>query len=406
MKVFQKLKIQLIMINVILLSIVLLMVFTGMYFVIKQGMNQQAVMTMNGIAKEERVKPPIGTPDANRVLSGSFFIKVSSAGDTMEYSKGLSISKEDAEDIKKLALESEVSNGNIENNKYKLRFLKVPKHYGFIIVFLDNSLEIGVARWFIIASLLIGALSLAFVCLISLYLANKALVPIKNSWEKQIAFIADASHELRTPLAVVNSNLEIIVENEDETVRSQKKWLCNVQSELGRMIKLVEDLLFLARADTNEEDLAMGECNLSNLLSQVYEAFKPLTHKKGVKLILNNTEEVIVKGNQWRIKQLITIMLDNAMKHVDEGGWVELVLKTRESKIEITIRDNGEGIAKDELIKIFERFYRVDKSRSRKQGGAGLGLSIAKCIVNEHKGNIHVFSELGIGTEFLIVFPM
>lgn len=400
---FQKLKIRLIMINVVLLSIVLLMIFSGMYFIMKQGMNQQTAMLMNSIAKEERILPPIDSLDASMILSSSFFVKVTDTGKTIGYSPDLTVAKEDVEAVKNVVLNKGMKNGNVENTKYKLKFLKSQKSYGFIIVFLDNSFENRVFRWLIIASLSIGTLSLAFVFLISLYLANKALVPIKSSWEKQNAFIADASHELRTPLAVVNSNLEIVIENEEETVKSQSKWLGNVQNELLRMNKLVEDLLFLARTDTDEEEMSMAPFNISNSISQTYEAFRALADNKGLNFELFNKPDIVVTGNEGRIKQLLAIMLDNAIKHTSQGGTIELKLQSDESVYALTIKDSGEGIPKEYIDKIFERFYRVDKSRSRSQGGSGLGLAIAKCIVKEHDGSIDVVSEVGKGTEFRIV---
>ncbi|HEX9062731.1 MAG TPA: ATP-binding protein, partial [Clostridia bacterium] len=236
-------------------------------------------------------------------------------------------------------------------------------------------------------------------------LANKAIRPIKISWEKQTAFIADASHELRTPLAVANSNLEIVMENTNETIDSQSKWLGNVHSEMERMKKLVDDLLFLARADA-EDEMPKEHFDLSGLIYRIYDCFIPLAQKKGLKLILDNKDNIIVYGNEFRIKQLITILLDNAIKYTESGGNVQLKLEAGSSTFQLFVKDTGEGIPKEHIRKIFDRFYRVDKSRSRNYGGAGLGLAIAKCIVNEHKGTINVVSEVSKGTEFTISLPV
>jgi signal transduction histidine kinase len=403
---FQKLKIKLILINVVALTLVLMLIFMALYFFMKQGLEQQSYMMMNTIAKEERVLPPIGAPDANRALSGSFFIKVNTLGEILENSSENGVSQDDLEKLKKIALKKEINTGNIESNNYKLKFLKVQKSYGEIIVFSDRSMEDNIFKWMIIASICIGLVSLGLVFFISMFLASKAIKPIKASWEKQNAFVADASHELRTPLAVVNSNLEIVMENENETVGSQNKWLSNVQGELERMKKLVDDLLFLARADSEGEEMTKEIIDLSGLLWKIYDLFTPLAQKKGLQLILQNKDNIAVLGNEYRIKQLITILLDNAIKHTSIGGNIELRLEADINNLQLSIRDTGEGIPKEYLKKIFDRFYRVDKSRSRSQGGSGLGLAIAKCIVDEHRGTINVASEIGKGTEFKIVLPI
>ncbi|WP_053957314.1 sensor histidine kinase [Inediibacterium massiliense] len=403
---FQKLKMKLISINVILLTIVLLIIFSGLYFMMQHGMNQQSYMLMNTIAQEEHLFPSISTPDGRKVALGSFFIKVNTSGEIIEHSSEFFISKEDVEELKEIVLRKESKNGNIENNNYRLKFLKVPKEYGLIMVFLDNSREKDIFKWLIRISIYIGLISLALVFFISLFLANKAIKPVRVSWEKQNTFVADASHELRTPLAVVTSNLEIVMENENETVASQSKWLINVQSELERLKKLIDDLLFLARSDAKDDEWFKEPFDLSGLLCKVKDTFMPLAQKKGLELILHNKEDVTFWGNEFKIKQLITILLDNAIKYTNRGGIIELRLDIGINTFQLSVKDTGEGIPKECLNHIFDRFYRVDKSRSRNYGGSGLGLAIAKCIINEHNGKIHVVSDVGKGTEFTVVFPM
>lgn len=403
---FQKLKIRLIMINVISLTIVLLMIFSGIYLLMKQGMQKQAYMLMSTIAEEERVLPPFGAPDVRRVLLGSFFIKMNGSGEIIAYSSELRIPREDVKELKEIVLNKGIPTGTIATSNYRLYFLKAPKKYGSIVVFLDNSGEENVFRWLIITSICVGLISLMLVFFISLFLANKAIKPVKTSWERQNTFVADASHELRTPLAVIISNLEIVMENENETVGSQNKWLVNIQSELERIKKLVSDLLFLARSDAKDEEMFKEAFDLSSLLYKINDIFMPLAQKKGLKLILHNKNDVTVFGNAFRIKQLITILLDNAIKYTNRGGQVELKLEVGVSSFQLSIRDTGEGIPKEHLNRIFDRFYRVDQSRSRSHGGSGLGLAIAKCIVDEHKGSIHVVSEVGKGTEFIAIFPI
>jgi signal transduction histidine kinase len=375
------------------------MIFSGMYLSMKGFLKFQADMILYTIAKEESLNPNFDT-----ALVRFFFVKLDTSGEIIEHLSDITISNEAMEELKEVALKRGESNGNIANSKYKFKFLKAPKEYGHIIVFLDYSIEEKMYKPLIVTSIFIGSLSIALVFIISLLLANKAIRPIKRSWEKQAVFIADASHELRTPLAVVNSNLEIVMENQNETVGSQIKWLGNVQYELERMKKLVDDLLFLARADA-EDKMPKEHFDLSGLLYKNYDVFLPLAQKKELELFLDTKDNIIVYGNEFWIKQLVTILLDNAIKYTDRGGKIELKLEESANTFQLSVRDTGEGIDKEHIRKIFDRFYRVDKSRSRSNGGSGLGLAIAKCIVNDHKGAINVISELSKGTEFTVAFP-
>lgn len=381
------------------------MIFSGLYFMMSHAINQQSSAIITDMANEERLAISSDAGKGfNKIFFNSFFIKINHEKNILDYSSASNISKQEIEELKNTVLSKKTQMGNIEYKHFKLRFLKQSKNYGYIIVFLDNSMALNIQKSLVVSSFAIGLLSLALVFILSMYLANKAMIPIKNSWEKQSAFIADASHELRTPLAVLNSNLEIVIENEDKTVLSQAKWLNNIQGEIKRMTKLVDDLLFLARAE--EEKMPMYDFNISDTLIKSYESFTPLSAKKEVTLNFNIEPNIIINGNEGRILQLVNILLDNALKHTPPGGKINMLFFKDEYFYKLLIKDTGEGIPKESINKIFERFYRVDKARSRNQGGSGLGLSIAKCIVKEHRGTIKVSSNEGNGAEFLINFPI
>jgi len=403
---FNRLKIKLTLTNLLLLSAVLFIIFSGLYFIMKGGMQRQSEILMKRVAAEERLAPPMDIPDAPPPISECFFVKTDKAGKTFEFSPNIPVSEEAAANLAAGVLDEADSQSHISYKSYAFSYLKVPKSYGHMVVFLDTSAENEVLNRLIVTSILVGTVSLFLVLLISLYLSSRAIIPIRNSWEKQNAFVADASHELRTPLAVINSNLEIVLDNNDESVESQSKWLRNIQGELSRMTRLVDDLLFLARADMDEERIPVSPFDLSTALKKSISAFEPFALNKGIQLLWDIEPDIIVSGNEGRIKQLAAILLDNATKHTPREGRIELKAYSGENTVEIIVSDTGEGIPKEHLGKIFERFYRVEKSRSRNQGGSGLGLSIAKCIVKEHKGSIHVASTVGKGTEFRITLPL
>jgi len=398
-KMFRKLKIKFIMTNVVSLTIVILIFFSGIYVSMKYWMQFQADYLLNTIARDEKL-----SDNYDSSLVKFFFIKVDQSGKTLGIVSNNNISNNEVVTLKDFALKRKATTGSVADRSYKYKFLIVPKEYGSVLVFLDYSIEEKMINPLLFVSAFVSIITLGLIFVISIFLANRSIRPIKKSWERQAAFIADASHELRTPLAVVTSNLDVVLENENETIKSQEKWLGNIQSELERMKRLVDDLLFLARADA-EDEVSKDYYDLSGLLVKIYDSFMPLAKNKGLNLTLNIKENVIVYGNESRIKQLITIMLDNAIKYTD-CGQVELKLKSSSSMYHLSIIDTGEGIPKEFINKVFDRFYRVDKSRSRAYGGSGLGLAIAKCIVDEHKGTINIISEVDKGTEVNVFLPI
>ena len=249
---------------------------------------------------------------------------------------------------------------------------------------------------------LIGSVICVF--LVSVYMAGRAIKPVKESMERQEKFIADASHELRTPIAVIRSNTELVMDSPAQTVGENMKWLEYIHKEAVRMTKMTENLLMLSRADAKNE--APKELvDLSAAVSEIYESFKPLFDENGLEARGADIEKnVYIYANEISIKQLITIFLDNAVKYTKEGG-ISVKLEKNGRDVYIKITDTGIGMPKEMREKIFERFFRIDKARAKTTGGFGLGLSIAKTIASEHGGEITVESEQGAGSEFCVKLP-
>ncbi|WP_368488733.1 sensor histidine kinase [Clostridium sp. BJN0013] len=403
---FRKLKIELILINLVLTGLVLIIIFSGIYVLMERSFERSSYMHMIKTSQMEDIPPPHQYPDKELISSENFFIKTSKSGKIKETSTNFALSEEVSYNIIKNVFDNKNPRGTIIYENFNLRYLKVPKQYGFIIVFQDKSFDSKVLRQLIIISVLVCIASLILVFIISLFLANTSLRPIISAWEKQQSFVADASHELRTPLAVITTNLDIVLDNEDETVKTQSKWLGNIKLETTRMTKLIEELLFLARSDSHNTALSSSTFNLSNAVTESIIPFEALYIKHKIAIVYNIQQEVIFSGNEGRIKQLVAILMDNAIKHTQEKGSIEVKMYTVKNKIELTVSDTGEGIPGEHLDKIFERFYKIDKSRSNRNGNFGLGLSIAKSIVNEHRGNITVSSTLGKGSTFKVILPL
>lgn len=254
-----------------------------------------------------------------------------------------------------------------------------------------------------IGAVLIGGIVLSVV--LGNFLSARALRPVRQSYEQQRNFLADASHELRTPVAVVLANLEAVMAHPAGTVESQKKWIDNAYSETRRIKAVVEDLLFLAKADAGEKISKKVPVDLSYLLMEITERLTGLAEKKDIHLsaAIHDTE-LYVMGDEKRLSELMRILIDNAIKYTNPGGWVTVSADSAGQNVIVTVSDNGIGIPKSEQQKIFQRFYRVDKARSRAEGGTGLGLSIAQWIVQEHDAAIGVDSAEDKGTSFTLTF--
>jgi signal transduction histidine kinase len=249
----------------------------------------------------------------------------------------------------------------------------------------------------------LGAMVLVFIG--SLLLSKIAIRPIQAAWQKQLDFTADASHELRTPITVMQTNLELVLESPKMTVESQLKWLKNIEAENQRMARLVEDLLTLSRADAGGQTLQKEDFMVSETLTEALAPFLPIAAAKNIVLKATAREQTAFFGDRKRFVQLIIILVDNALHYTDTGE-VEVSITENEKELTLTVADTGRGIAPEHLDKIFERFYRVTDTRAMHNDGAGLGLSIAKWIAQQHGGRIYVESSPNSGTVFAVNLPV
>lgn len=257
----------------------------------------------------------------------------------------------------------------------------------------------------------LGILFFGIALLLSYFMSKRAMIPIKQSFQRQREFVADASHELRTPLSILHSSLDVFEVEEGEVLSDfSRNVLCNMKDEVRRMTRLVSDLLTLARSDTGFPDLACETFDFIPSIEQMVRSFQTLAQEKEIVLNLHVPSRVIICGDHERLKQLTYILLDNAVKYTPTGGTVNVVLTVESNEkpphVSLVVEDTGVGIPEEEQERIFERFYRVDKNRSRQMGGTGLGLAIAKWIVDAHHGTIKVSSKLGKGSTLTVTLPL
>lgn len=250
------------------------------------------------------------------------------------------------------------------------------------------------------AQVVLGFIALIIASAIGYAMAGRALIPLKEAYEKQKQFAADASHELRTPLAVVMASADLLLADPSIQNPFLRQVIEDLKSEVKKMTNLVSNLLTVARSDNNALKVKIQRLDLLELLRQVIRIMVPIAEKKNILLRGERLSLLYVKGDEERIKQLMIILIDNAIKYTGEGGNVTVGLTEKDDLVGIMVEDTGIGIKAEDLPRIFERFYRVDKSRS--EGGNGLGLSIAKELVRMNGGEIKVTSREGEGTCFTV----
>jgi heavy metal sensor kinase len=234
---------------------------------------------------------------------------------------------------------------------------------------------------------------------------NQMIERLEKAFKRQQQFTADASHELRSPLSVIQAESTLAL-NKERSANEYKHSLEVVENEAEHMAKVIDQLLTLARADSGKEQLSIEKIDLGELLASIVENAEILCRDKGIEFRSNLTDSILVSGDRAKLRELFLNLLDNAIRYSPDGGTISLILRRVESMAVISITDTGIGIPEKDIPHIFERFYRVDKARSREQGGAGLGLSICKYIVEAHGGKIEVTSQPGTGSTFSVWLPI
>lgn len=304
---------------------------------------------------------------------------------------------EDNEEIEKYAIKAlnkKSEKGVVGNYIFKTKNLKDGKK---MILLIEDENTANRIKMIYITSCIIIILAIIITYIIAKKISNLIVKPVEETIEKQKQFISDASHELKTPLAVIEANVGVL-ENEVGT----SKWMNYIQNEISSMDKLINKLLFLAKVE-NRKDVSEKEIfNISEEVDIVCAMFESMTYEKNIKLESNIEKNIKFDGNKEDIKQVLSIIIENAITHTKNNGKTIVELKKEKNNIIIEIKNEGDPIPEEEYIKIFERFYMVDKSRNRKEKHYGLGLAIAKSIVEQYNGKITVRCDNGI-TNFKII---
>lgn len=266
-----------------------------------------------------------------------------------------------------------------------LRYMRRWEDDHWRIAFVDVS-----AQWFqlksylgsAVQSLVTGVLAAAA---LAHFLSALAIRPVQRSWDQQKQFVADASHEIKTPLTIILANADILLANERQTIAAQRKWVEYIKLEAERMAELLEGMMFLAKADVEQQGPISSELDLSDVIWSAALPFESVAYEKGVELDMDISPDIRIFGIESGLTGLTSILLDNACKYAPPGGSIKLCLHRKQEKVLLSVNnDCRQAIDKEQLEHIFDRFYRIDESRDREHGGYGLGLAIAKAIAEQH----------------------
>jgi signal transduction histidine kinase len=238
-----------------------------------------------------------------------------------------------------------------------------------------------------------------------LFLARRAMRPIDAAFQRQRTFVADASHELRTPLTVLRANAEMVQRLPDPSREDVRAEMGEMLREIDRMTAIVNDLLALARYGDTASDLSLGEVEVRHAIESAARALRPQADVAGVTIATEAPERLLATANSALVEQVLRILLDNAVRYTTPGDTVVVSARPRERRVEVCVRDHGPGIDPADQQYVFDRFYRADRARSRHTGGTGLGLPIARSLVQALGGEITLASAPGEGTSVCVTLP-
>lgn len=261
------------------------------------------------------------------------------------------------------------------------------KEGNVMYIFLNVENDLKNFYTFLWSSIAVSITGIVFVLILIVVFSKRIVSPMAQSYEKQKTFITDASHEIKTPLAVIEANTEVV-----EIENGESQWTRSIKEQISRLSELTEKLVFLAKMDEERNTFVMTEFSLSKLAQEITEGFNGMAKAQNKRYTVSIDSDIGVKADEKAIKQLLSILIENAFKYSDREGNIAVTVKKNGKYKEIEVRNTADNLKKGDLSILFERFYRLDSSRNSTTGGSGIGLSIAKAIAEAHKGKINAYS--------------
>jgi signal transduction histidine kinase len=429
---FTKLRNKFLILNMSMTSMVMITAFAIIYFMtcsniqsdIQSRLNVQSEMRVQeeetGVPEE---KGTGGTKAAHAYFSAddplSFHIEVDANGDILHIYSPIDMPEKFYGQAAELAWGNKKNKTAITLDGKQWRYhiapvrIRVIQENGehvvtdknrFNIVFLDVTAYAKTLHQLLTTLISVGVITILVIFAASLYFANRAITPLTEAWEKQKQFVGDASHELKTPLSIITANHDVLMANRESTIKSQIKWLNYMKIGMDRMAKLISDLLSLAEMEDVKLKTNKAPFNLSDEINDVIRLMEAGAVKKGITLSSSIQPDIIIKSDAELVRQVIAILFDNAVKYTNENGRIDVSLSKSKHRVTCSIRNSGKGIDPQDVPKVFDRFFRADRSRTHENGSFGLGLSIAKAIMDRLGGEIHVESKKGEYTTFTVIF--
>ncbi|WP_308542038.1 HAMP domain-containing sensor histidine kinase [uncultured Oscillibacter sp.] len=407
----RKLRLKFVAVCMAMVTAVLAVVFMSVYFSVQRSAETLSRQVLQRVIQEADqshgegiFRPDISiTIGGDRVLLPYFTVEV--WGNNAYVTGGTYASLDDTEALSYIlqdCLSQPQQEGIVE--RYGLRYLRQDNGLYQNIAFVDMSMETTMLHRLMRSYFLIVLAALILLLGVSILLSRWATAPVEKAWRQQRQFLSDASHELKTPLTVILSNAELL----EAAPMDQRpaRWRDNILSEAKQMKVLVEQMLTLARADNNPmpSASAMEAVSLSDLATDCALAFEPVAFEAGKPLEYEIAPDLTVTGDRDKLRRLISILLDNAIKYGADGGTIRLKLQKSDRHAQLVVSNPGEPIPQDKLPHLFERFYRADDSRGEKSG-FGLGLSIAATVAQEHKASLRAESDWD-STRFLFTISL
>ncbi len=341
--------------------------------------------------------PPHMSPETP-YESRYFSVVINSNGEVYEIETGkiITVDREQAVEYAKKALNDKNGKGFAGNFRYKCTY----EQNATRIVFLDCGRRLDAFYTFLKASIAMSLIGFAVVFVIMAVLSERIIRPISESYKKQKQFITDAGHEIKTPLTIINANLDLL-----EMEFGENESLSDIRTQTKRLTTLTNDLVYLSKIEEAGNDLIKVEFPLSDLVSETVSPFKALAQTQNKEIVLNIQPMIPFCGNDKAIEQLISILMNNALRYSNEGGWIDVGLVKNNKQIQLNVFNTTKDyMSPENLNYVFDRFYRTDNSRNSEKGGHGIGLSVAKAIVEAHNGRIKAYSEDGYSFNIEVIF--
>ena len=413
----QKLRVKFIIASMLSLALVLLVILGGVNAMSYQKVVRDADRILDLLSENRGVFPQQTPPDDRGGKPGPipvlghgispetpfesrfFSVLLNEKGQVLQSDTG-QIAAVDDQSAGEMA-QAVWSSGSASGFQGDYRYIRAAEAEGTRFIFVDCGRSLSNFRTTLIASVLVALAGLLAVFLLLLILSKRIVRPVAESYEKQRRFITDAGHELKTPLTIIGADLDLV-----EPELEGNEWLQDIRCQVRRLTGLTQDLIFLSRMEEETPPIQPIEFPLSDLTEEMAQSFQGLAKAQGKRLTLSIPPMLSYTGDEKAIRQLLSILLDNALKYTPEEGEVEIALKKEGRMIRLSVSNTIDRPMEREMLdRLFDRFYRGDQSRSSQTGGYGLGLSIAKGIVLAHRGKIRAESS-GASLSVIVSLPV